>query len=397
MGLPSGDLLVMTWKSLTSNLVRSGLTTLGIFMGVAAVSVTLNIQTITNTQIAVKLASRDKPYVIPFLQPQSGFNPPELSEADRQALEQALPTIRSISKVNYVSGIRAVQFEGQEVKNVVVLSVPTNYLETTGRRMVQGRFFDRADFEQYRPVAIIDESLAAALFGGQSAIRQAIYADGNRFIVVGVTQTKVFGSESKIRGTLWLTENYATALQGDSQDGSLQISPYKLQDIKELKTKVEKILLQRYPQTTVYVWSNATDLVKEEEAQKMASTALMLVGLVALAIGGVGIANITIASVVERTKEIGIRRALGATQYEIMLQFVVEAVLLSVIGGAIAIVTVHGITRIATTTVFQAPYKFSLNNAVLAMGSALLVGVGASFFPALRAAQVDIVHALRSE
>jgi putative ABC transport system permease protein len=167
--------------------------------------------------------------------------------------------------------------------------------------------------------------------------------------------------------------------------------------MKELRQKVEQVLQQRYPQMTIYLNDNASDLLKEKETQETAARALAVVGLIALGIGGVGIANITIAAVMERTKEIGIRRAIGASQFEIMLQFILEAVLLSVVGGASAIVTVHGLTYVATAVVIQTPYEFSVQNTVLAMGAALLVGVGSSFFPALRATKIDIVRALRSE
>jgi ABC-type transport system, involved in lipoprotein release, permease component len=109
----------------------------------------------------------------------------------------------------------------------------------------------------------------------------------------------------------------------------------------------------------------------------------------------VGIANITIAAVMERTPEIGLRRAIGATQRDIMLQFILEAVILSLVGGIVAIVTVHGLTTVVAD-VFKLPYKFDSNTAALALGAAL--GGGGwelGFFPALRASQLDPVKALR--
>ncbi|WP_375474582.1 ABC transporter permease [uncultured Nostoc sp.] len=127
----------------------------------------------------------------------------------------------------------------------------------------------------------------------------------------------------------------------------------------------------------------------------MASQGLTAVGAITLLVGGVGIANIMIASVNERTAEIGLRRAVGATQREIMLQFILEAVLLSLIGGTAALGVVHGLTVVITDT-FNLPYKFDSKIAVLAVGSALLVGVGASLLPAVRASQIDPVKALRS-
>ena len=102
------------------------------------------------------------------------------------------------------------------------------------------------------------------------------------------------------------------------------------------------------------------------------------------------------ASVLERIKEIGLRRALGATQWEIMLQFILEAALLSLLGGTTALGVVHGLTVVVSDT-FELPYQFESKTAALALGSAVLVGVGAGFPPALRASQIDPVKALRSQ
>jgi putative ABC transport system permease protein len=398
MGLPLSELMVLTWRSLTSDWTRSGLTTLGVFMGVAAVSATLNVQSITSNQIAAKLAERDRPFVEPYVSSREGFGAVSaLGEADVKVLKRGIPLIRSVSLIGFVVGIRSIQFEAQTASNVEVRSVSANYLATTGRKMIAGRFFDQGDFEQYRPVAIVDEKLLNTLFQGQDPVNKAIYAAGNRLIVVGVTQAKSAGDGGQSDGTLWLTTNYASALQGGLNFTSMQISPHRLEQIKILKDKVEKLLIQRYPDSDIYLNDNAEDLLKEKEAQEISARALTAIGLIALAIGGVGIANITIATVMERTKEIGIRRAIGATRVEVMLQFILEALLLSCVGGGLAIVTVHSLTILATTMVFELPYEFSAYNSSLSMGAAIAVGVGASFFPALRATRVDIIKALRSD
>jgi putative ABC transport system permease protein len=393
--LPIFDLLKMTCKSLSSNLLRSGLTSLGVFMGVAAVNATLNIQTISSHKITQQLAERDNPYVIPWIY--SDFAETPLTEADQQALTQSIPIIRSISTLGEVPGIEWVQFEAKQVKKIHVNSVSTNYLETTGRKMLQGRFFNSTDFEQYFPVAVVDQRLARVLFGEQNPVNQVVFASDLRFMVVGVVQTKPNELDPDSNGNLLITENFANVLQGDNVFKMLQITPRYLEEIPDLQVQVEKILRQRHPQLMVYADSNADGLLEEKKAQETSSLALAGVGLIALIIAGVGIANITIASVIERTKEIGIRRAIGATQLEVMLQFIFEAILLSLIGGAIAIITVHGATRFATTKIVESPYQFSSRNAALSIAAALAVGVGSSFIPALRATKVDIVKALKTE
>lgn len=394
MGLPLPDLLFMTWRSLTNQWLRSGLTAFGVFMGVGAVSATLNIQTITREQIDLKLAERDQPFVSPWIRVRDGPNP-ELDEVVQKSLKDSIAEVRSISSVGNVYSIDTAQYEGQEA-DVRARSVSLNYLDTTGRRMLRGRFFDQGDVEQYRPVALIDEQLAVNLFPEQSPLNKAIYADGNRLVIIGVMESKS-NSEWGEGGELWMTETFATVLSGGYSWNSIQISSHSLTQIGDLSEAVDVFLRQSFPQAEVYVWSNADDLLEDLEVQKIASAALTGVGLIALVIGGVGIANITVAAVLERTREIGIRRAIGASKLEVMGQFVLEAVILSLLGGVAAVATVHGLTRVATTVVIEAPYRFSPRNAALSMGAAVAVGVGASFIPALRATQVDIVKALRSD
>lgn len=395
MTIALSDLLKLTWRSLQSDWVRSSLTGLGVFMGVAAVSATLNIAEITNTQIEQKLAERDQPYITPHLDMEPGFDYAEFTETDQIALKRNIPEIRSISTVAQIWTSQAVQFDGIEAKEVQTQGVSQNFIETTGRRILQGRFFTPTDFEQYRPVAIVDQKLAATLFKQVSPLNQPIYAFGNRLLVVGVVETKSEGEEyRRSSGLLWLPKPLAESFVDYSWQ-TLQISPYRLEDLSILETKVKQVLEKRHPRATVFSFGNASDLVKERELHQTSAKALAVVGLIALGIGGVGIANITIAAVLERTKEIGLRRAIGATRFEIMLQFILESVLLSILGGIAAIAVVHGVTHLTTTTLIQAPYSFSWRNATLSMSAAIIVGVGSSFFPALRATQIDVVTALR--
>ncbi len=368
-------------------------------MGVAAISATLNIADITNAQIETKLAERDKPYLTPYLIGENGFEiDNELKPDDEVTLKRSVAIIREISSVSSIYSARSVQYENNEAKDVRTYGVSQNYISTTGRKILQGRFFKTVDFEQYRPVAIIDQKLAATLFRKQSPLNQAIFLANTRLTVIGVVETKSNGQEfGEKSSTLWLPSTFARALAGSFQFNTLQISPYRLQDMPQLKEKVKQVLSQRYPKTVVETFDNAADLLKERELQKSATQALALVGVVALLISGVGIANITIASVLERIEEIGIRRAIGATQFEVMMQFVLEALLLSIVGGTLAIVSVHGLTQTATTVIIQAPYEFSWRSTALSMGAAIAVGVGSSFLPALKATKVDIIAALRSD
>jgi len=184
------------------------------------------------------------------------------------------------------------------------------------------------------------------------------------------------------------------AITGSQTIEGISVRPYNLKDIKGMEKQAKKLLKQRFPKAEVSSWNNVRKILEQQEILELASQGLLAVGVISLLVGGVGIANITIAAVMERTPEIGLRRAIGATQRDIMLQFILEAVILSLAGGIAAIVTVHGLT-VVVADVFKLPYKFDSNTAALALGSALAVGVGAGFLPALRASQLDPVKALR--
>lgn len=398
MGLSPADLILTTFRDLGGNWVRSGLTTLGIFMGVAAVNATLNIEAITTAQIEEKLAQRDNPFVTFWMYDPSNTKPtPELGEEDFVAMQQAVPEIAGVSRTTRVFNVNQVRHQGQVAADAEVAGVSLNYQQTTGRQLLQGRFFQPSDFEQFYPVAVINSVLAAQLFPEGTPISQGLFLDTIRLTVIGVVEAKQFWGDSEPQGEVWLTQNYADAISGRYSWGRTQIAIAELENYQTVEQGVEDFLKQRYPGFEVRVFGNAEDLYKEEQQQRTSARILKVVGLLALVIGGVGIANITIAAVMERTREIGLRRAIGATDWEVMMQFIVEAALLSLIGGTAAIATIHGLTKVATTQVFEAPYTFRPQDAAISMGAAFVVGVGASFFPALRVTQIDVVQALRGE
>jgi putative ABC transport system permease protein len=395
MSISLPDLITSTCKSLGSNVLRSGLTMFGVFMGVAAVSATLNVGSITEAQIKAKLANRDKPYIVPYLTPEGNFSVENLDVEDKRILEKDVPQIHSISSLSEVF-LSSAQFEDQEASELSCLGVSQNYIETTGRKILQGRFFNAADFNQYRPVAVIDLNLANLLFEGQKPIGKDIFADGVRLTVVGVTETKTEGAGLGTSGTIWLPQTFAKVLGADSSTSALQIGANKLEDIPVIKEQVEKILNQRHPKSIVYTDDNTEDLLREKEVQATVARALYLLALIALLISGVGIANISIASVIERIKEIGLRRAIGATRGDVMIQFILESAILSLVAGTAAILVTHNLTTMVTTKFVRVPYQFSSQSTALSLGSALLVGVGASFFPALTASRVNVIEAIRT-
>jgi putative ABC transport system permease protein len=393
MSLSALDLLGITFRSLGRNPLRSALTTLGIFMGVAAVSATLQVGNISRAAIARQLAERGAPQVTVYPQWEVGRPFVQLRLEDMDFLRQRLVGLRAISAFNW-AGLTPTVFQDREAMPPMS-PVSQDFLLTSGKSLLSGRFFNAEDFASYRPVVAIDKLLADRLFQQQEPVGQTIYAARRPYTVVGVVTT-TFDPNSPPEGTLLVPMSVYNALSGSRNIGSIQIRPYKLEDIEDLSRQAEELLQQRFPGQKFTLWNNVDDLLQQQRTLEMASRGLTVVGAIALLVGGVGIANITIASVTERTAEIGLRRAVGATQREIMLQFILEAALLSLIGGTIGLGVVHGLT-VVVADIFNLPYQYDGKIAALALGSALLVGVGAGLPPALQASQLDPVKALRSE
>lgn len=393
MSLSPFDLLDLTFRSLLTNPLRSALTTLGVVMGVAAVNATLQVGSISRAIIAQQLAERGAPQVSVYPRRKFDIQVLQLKLEDMEFLRQRLVGLRAISASDWAGPTQTV-FQDKE-STPSMSPVSQDFLLTSGRSLVAGRFFTAADFANYQPVAVIDQFLADQLFEGQEAVGQRIYAGRRPYIVVGMVPTRSDGDQP-LEGQLLVPMSVYNALMGNRDIGSIHMRPYKLEDVEDLSNQAKLLLTSRFPDQDFVVWNNVEDLVQQQKTLELASRGLTVVGVISLLVGGVGIANIMIASVTERTSEIGLKRALGATQREIMLQFILEAALLSLLGGTAALGVVHGL-MVVVTDAFKLPYQFENRIAALALGSALLVGVGAGFPPALRASQLDPVKALRSQ
>ncbi|HAN74096.1 MAG TPA: macrolide ABC transporter ATP-binding protein [Planktothrix sp. UBA8407] len=395
MGLSILSLIRLSCSSLLGNPVRSFLSGIGVFMGVAAVSATLQVKNISTAVIKQQLAERDAPQV--------GIDSPwnsitkqsaELSLDDIIILKKQLKGLKSISGGSWIYG--SVAFFQNQKADPYLQAMTVDFLNTSGRKLIVGRPFNSSDFENYQPVVIIDQFLADKLFESIDPLGKTIYIDFRPYVVVGIVVTKPLWSGQEPKGFVYVPMAIHSAVTGRKGIDSLLLRPSKIENLDPMSEQAKKILEKRFSGYKIYPWKTSEDILERQKTLDSVSKALLVVGAISLIVGGVGIANITIASVIERTPEIGLRRAVGATQLDIMLQFILEAAILSLIGGTIAIITVHGAT-ILVAKQFKLPYQFNNKTAALALSSAILVGVGAGFFPALRASKLDPVKALRGE
>ncbi|MDJ0717832.1 MAG: ABC transporter permease [Prochloraceae cyanobacterium] len=395
MSLSLVDITHLAFISLRGKPIRSGLTALGIFMGVFAVSAPLQVRNISAAILAREMEKREAPHAIIYPRPNMLTGQvPQLKLTDLQYLRARLKGLRAIStSIELTSG--DIYFQDQKIESEA-RGVSSGYLETRGRKIIKGRFFTNSDFDRYRPVVIIDEFVERELFKGKDPLTQRIYFQNRPYFVIGVVQQRQQFFQESPQGLILMPITISSVITGRQHVDNIFLRPTNNKNLQLLGQQTVEILKKRYPGQEFFPSSNIEDLKSMERILTIVSVVLVVLGSIALTVGGVGITNITIASVLERTKEIGVRRALGATRSDVMWQFLLEAALISLFGGTLAIVTVHGITVVVSTT-FNFPYKFSPTTAVAAVGSALIVGVGAGFVPAYRASRLDPVKALRSD
>ncbi|MGC9524920.1 MAG: ABC transporter permease [Limnospira sp.] len=396
MSLSPFNLFGLSCQSLMGNPLRSTLSAVGVFMGVAAVTATLQVRNISETVISQRIEAREAPTIRLMPAWRRGVERQLLTFDDLAFMQKRLHRATAIAGQRRSWWVDSVLFQDRSVTPEYVLAVSPNYQETSGRKVLKGRFFNATDFEQYRPVVVIDEMLVAELFGTADPLNQSVYIQNRPYIVVGVVESKEFSSWSDQEGLLMMPLPLDMAVTGQRTFHSIAVRVDRLEEMEAVEKQAIALMKQRVPTQDYRTWKNIDDILEQKQTLESVSRALLVVGGIALVVGGVGIANVTIASVIERTPEIGLRRAIGATQLDVMLQFILEAAILSVVGGTIAIATVHGITLVIADR-FELPYEFDRQTAAIALGSSVVVGIGAAFFPALRASQLDPVKALRGQ
>jgi len=400
-------LLRVAWQALVRNAFRSLLTTLGIIIGVSAVITSMAIGSGARAAVAAQLArlGSNLIIVIPGSIVSGGVN---LGAGARQSL--TVQDATSIAKeIPGVAGVAPqTQISAQVVASgnnwsTTILGTSPSWLQVQNWTVAQGSFFTDADMKSASKSAVLGATVAANLFPAGDAVGSTIDIKGAPFTVIGVLQAKGqsgFGRDQDDQVVVPLT-SMQLRLNGQTWLGSITISAQSPDVVNTVVSSTQALLRLNHrltpgEQDDFSVRNIADVQAAASETSRIQSLLLAGVAAVSLIVGGIGIMNIMLVSVTERTREIGIRLAVGARQRDVLMQFLVEAIALACIGGligvALGLLASLLTSKLAGWNVIVAP-----SSILVSFGFAALIGILFGFYPARRASQLNPIEALRHE
>jgi putative ABC transport system permease protein len=397
-----GEVLSFAYETFCSNKVRFALTALGMVIGTASLI------------LVVTIGMTGKQYVLQQIQSigtnqieaeyQNGgqriasVTPDPLTIDDMNAALEEVPGIVAASPVVPLG--ERVPVGGGKERDISVLGVFPDYRIVRNLVVITGRFFDSKDEQEHTKVGVITQKMAEELYGSQEeAIGKIIKLSGLPFTIVGTFRERVdtFGQTEVVDYTMlipYTVSRYFTDTPSVKQIYFSTADPSMVQPATE---QIRRVIQGRHRAESVYNVMNLTQLVVLAEKTANALTlVLLLVAAVVLLVSGIGIMNIMLATVSSRIREIGIRKALGATNREIRFQFLAEAMTISLVGGLLGVVI--GLA-IPYSVRFLTEYRIPISglSAIVAIVVSSLVGVIFGTVPATRAAKLDPVESLRYE
>ena len=392
--------------SILRNKMRSVLTTLGVVIGVLSVILLTSIGNGLTVFVEDQFKTLGSNLLIvspgEIVSEEGGFNPDaaalslstsKLSLADVSTLERIGYPLKDVAPVIEGSG----EFRSDQGKRSgFIMATTPAYSTLRNTKTTKGRFFSEADVSSNRKVAVIGSKIADKLYSGENPVGQKITINRIRFDIIGVAEPKSSGSFGgpDIDSAIYLPITTARTALGFDKISMILVQVVDEQEIDRGKEKIAVALAKRLNPEDFSITDQSEILETIQTILSTLTVGLAGIAAISLVVGGIGIMNIMLVAVSERTREIGLRKALGATPSNIMVQFLIESVVLSTLGGMIGIIL--GVLGTFAMRRFF-PATPALNSILLAFGVSLATGVIFGVFPARKAAALNPIDALRYE